>query len=82
MQITRQNDMANAERRVKPRLYPKKMIYVAVRPDFHVLGRLLDISPNGLGFQYIANDDHAEDTTFFDIDLLLKKTNRIEWTMK
>ena len=65
--------MMNPERRVKPRLRPNQITYVAVRPDFHNLGRLLDISSDGLGFQYISNDDPVEDTTFLDIDLFMNQ---------
>ncbi|MBN1847342.1 MAG: hypothetical protein JW932_02025 [Deltaproteobacteria bacterium] len=69
MQIDRRIDKLDTERNLNPRFYPDQMMYFAVRPDFHVLGRLLDTSPHGLGFDYITNDDHAEDTTFLDIDL-------------
>lgn len=63
----------NVERRVNARLRPMRMTYVALRPDFIKLGRLLDISLDGLSFQYIAYDDQSEDTTFFNIDLFMNK---------
>ena len=67
--------MATIERRAIVRLQPKQMTYVAVRPDFNQLGRLLNISINGLGFQYIAEGDPGGGTTFFDIDLFINKSS-------
>jgi len=52
----------NAERREQKRFRPKKMTFVAFKPQFVKLGKILDISEGGLCFQYLAKDDHSGDT--------------------
>lgn len=42
------------DRRESARLVPKQQSYVALRPDFSLLGRIIDISRGGLCFQYMA----------------------------
>lgn len=52
----------SSERREKKRFRPKKMTFVAFKPQFVKLGKVLDISEGGLCFQYLAKDDHGGDT--------------------
>ncbi len=44
----------NSERRNNIRLKPGEVTFVAMRPEFFKLGKLLDISSNGLSFNYLA----------------------------
>ena len=68
--------MINAERREKVRLRPKDLTFVAVRPKFAKLGRLLDISRRGLCFQYMAESmaeaDQEGTTISLEIDIFIK----------
>ena len=43
----------NTERRRNARLNPKELTFVVVRPEFSRSGELLDISRDGLCFQYL-----------------------------
>jgi len=52
----------NAERREQKRFRPKKMTFIAFKPRFVKLGKILDISEGGLCFQYLAKDDQIGDT--------------------
>ena len=68
--------MMNEERREKARRLPKDLTFVALRPDFARLGKILDISKGGLCFRYIASTDEADkvkDATAMDIDLFLSR---------
>ena len=44
----------NFERRNNIRLKPGEVTFVAMRPEFFKLGKLRDISSNGLSFNYLA----------------------------
>ena len=44
----------NPERRKTVRFLPQTETYVALRPDFIKLGRVVDISRDGLAFHYIG----------------------------
>lgn len=52
----------NAERREKERLRPQKMTFIAFKPQFVKLGKILDISEGGLCCQYLAKDNQDQDT--------------------
>jgi len=68
--------MMNAERREALRFRPKDLTFVALRPDFARLGKMLDISKGGLSFQYITSAgevDQPKDVASLDIDLFLSK---------
>ncbi|MFC1828507.1 PilZ domain-containing protein [Thermodesulfobacteriota bacterium] len=70
--------MMNAERREKVRVHPKDLTFVALRPDFDKLGKMLDISKGGLCFQYITSTGEADQVngvTSLDIDLFLSKNS-------
>jgi len=68
--------MINAERREEVRLRPKDLTFVAVRPKFAKLGRLLDINRRGLCFQYMAESraegDLTGSTGSLEIDIFIK----------
>lgn len=51
----------SAERREKKRFRPKKMTFIAFKPQFVKLGKILDISEGGLCFQYLAKEEQAEE---------------------
>lgn len=65
----------NTERRKFVRVRPKDPTYVALRPKFAKLGRLLDISQNGLSFQYISASkgkaDQRANVVSLEIDLFI-----------
>jgi len=67
--------MKSAERRKKERLSPKKLTFVAVRPDFVKLGKLSNISNRGLCFQYMAQsgsqDDQEGTVSSVEVDMFL-----------
>lgn len=66
----------DVDRREQERLLPKDLTFVALRPDFARLGKMLDISKGGLCFRYIAStrgEDHTGDVTSLDIDMFLGK---------
>ena len=68
--------MMNVDRREQERWLPRELTFVALRPDFARLGKILDISRDGLRFQYITStdkEDQATDAAPLDIDLFLSK---------
>jgi len=53
--------MAQRDRRGAVRFQPRKSTFVALRPEFVRLGKVVDISSSGLRFQYlISEDNHVE----------------------
>jgi len=46
----------NSERRNNIRLKPGEVTFVAMRPEFFKLGKLMDISSDGLSFNYLTTD--------------------------
>ena len=62
---------ADSERREKLRFRPKEATFVALRPNFVKLGKLLDINRSGLCFQYISRKDTTEETVSVDIDMFI-----------
>jgi len=51
----------SAERREKERFRPQKMVFVAFKPQFVKLGKILDISKGGLCCQYLAKEDQVRE---------------------
>lgn len=62
---------ADSERREKLRFRPKEATFVALRPNFVKLGKLLDINRDGLCFQYISRKDTIKETVSVDIDMFI-----------
>ena len=58
-----------SERRETDRYVPKKQTFVALRPDFSKLGKILDISRGGLCFQYMAKEGQEHDSRLVDLDM-------------
>jgi len=54
-------------------MQPKKMTYVALRPDFSKLGKIQDISMGGLCFQYMTKENQNGDSERFDIDIFISE---------
>jgi len=65
--------MSTRERRENLRMRPKKMTYVALRPDFSKLGKIQDISMGGLCFHYMAKENQNGDAKHFDIDIFISE---------
>jgi hypothetical protein len=65
--------MMNAERREKARYRPKKMTFIAIKPEFVKLGKILDISEGGLCFQYLVKDDQSADTPALEADIFMSE---------
>ena len=59
----------NTERRENVRVRPKDPTYVALRPKFAKLGRLLDISQTGLCFQYMSESKDKGDQVATPVSL-------------
>ncbi len=63
--------MKDDERREQSRMRPKKLTYVALRPDFSKLGKIQDISRGGLCFQYMTKKEQGGDPPNFNIDIFI-----------
>jgi len=63
--------MRDAERREKERFRPKKKTFIAIKPQFVKLGKILDISASGLCFQYLVKNDQIGDTTSLQADIFM-----------
>jgi len=59
------------ERRVKERRQPKATTFVALRPEFVKLGKLMDISSSGLCFEYIAKGDVDQGPDTMELDMFI-----------
>ena len=57
------------ERRIQDRFQPKDSTFVAFRPDFTKLGRVVDISIGGLCFQYMDYGEPKLEGKTFGIDI-------------
>ena len=57
----------NPERRKTVRFLPQTETYVALRPQFTKLGRLINISRGGLAFQYIGPKEESRGPTQLDL---------------
>jgi len=68
--------MTGNERRGQVRLRPGALTFVAVRPPFSRLGRLIDIGQDGLSFQYLGTagqmGNQLKENGSFEIDIFLK----------
>lgn len=59
------------ERRDGSRLCPKDTTFVALRPEFNKLGRLLDINRQGLCFRYLSRESTLESAASLSIDMFV-----------
>ncbi|MEW6673790.1 MAG: PilZ domain-containing protein [Thermodesulfobacteriota bacterium] len=59
------------ERREKERRQPKALTFVALRPEFIKLGKLMDISSSGLCFEYIAKGDAVPGPEALEMDMFI-----------
>ena len=66
-----ENQMKDDERRGKERFRPKKRTFVVFKPQFHKLGKVLDISAGGLCFQYLAKEDQLGDAPAIEADIFM-----------
>lgn len=57
------------ERRKFTRFRPQDGAYAALRGDFTKVGKIYDISLNGLAFRYFA--EKTQDENFFHVDIFL-----------
>ena len=57
------------ERRESLRLRPRLDTFVALRPEFSTLGKLLDINTSGLCFQYITKQAPVDTPEALNIDM-------------
>ena len=66
----------NAERRKNARMHPKKLTFVAVRPEFSRAGELFNISKSGLCFQYLLRKNPADyEAKKLKIDIFIINNN-------
>ena len=63
--------MEDLERRENNRVEPKDIAFVALRPEFEKLGRVLDISLEGLCFRYISQGSSVDKDIKVEIDLFV-----------
>ncbi len=63
----------NAERREKARYRPQKLTFIAIKPQFVKLGKILDISEGGLCFQYLVKDDQIGDAPALEADIFMSE---------
>ncbi len=65
----------SADRRKQSRLQPVDVTFVVMRPNFAQLGRLLNISEDGLCFQYTSHSeaigDSVKNATDMEIDMFI-----------
>ena len=55
------------ERRKNERFQPDDQTFVVLRPDYTKLGKVIDISENGLSFQHMAKSGKEDTTVQLDI---------------
>ena len=63
--------MANADRRKAVRFQPRKSTFVALRPEFVRLGKVVDISSSGLKFQYLIAEDNQVEKGRVALDMFI-----------
>ena len=63
--------MKDAERREEERFRPKKRTFVVFKPQFHKLGKVLDISARGLCCQYLAKEEQVKDEPAVEADIFM-----------
>jgi len=60
---------SDTERRESFRLRPKLDTFVALRPEFSTLGKLMDINKSGLCFQYLTKEEPVDTPSALNIDM-------------
>ncbi len=63
--------MAHGDRRTSVRFLPRKSTFVALRPEFVRLGKVVDISSSGLRFQYLISEDNQVEKGRVALDLFI-----------
>ena len=63
--------MAQKDRRRAVRFLPRKSTFVALRPEFIRLGKVMDISSSGLRFQYLISEDKQMEKGRVALDLFV-----------
>ena len=63
--------MAHRDRRRAVRFLPRKSTFVALRPEFIRLGKVMDISSSGLRFQYLISEDKQMEKGRVALDLFV-----------
>jgi len=61
----------NINNRTEGRLIPEDLTFVALRPEFNQLGRILNISKGGLCFRYLSIEGKVGDSIYLDIDIFI-----------
>jgi hypothetical protein len=64
------------DRRIAPRFIPEADIYLVIRPNFEILGRLKDISSSGLAFEYMAFDSYSKQTSM-EMDIFSSEGSKL-----
>ena len=63
--------MEQNERRRAVRFLPRKSTFVALRPEFVRLGKVVDISSTGLRFQYLIAEDNPVEKGRVALDMFI-----------
>lgn len=63
--------MAQRDRRGAVRFQPRKSTFVALRPEFVRLGKVVDISSSGLRFQYLIAEDNPVEKGRVALDMFI-----------
>lgn len=63
--------MAQSDRRRAVRFLPRKSTFVALRPEFVRLGKVVDISNTGLRFQYLISEDNPVEKGQVALDIFI-----------
>ncbi len=63
--------MAYRDRRKAVRFLPCKSTFVALRPEFVRLGKVMDISSSGLRFQYLISEESQAEKGRVALDLFI-----------
>ena len=63
--------MAQTDRRKAVRFLPRKSTFVALRPEFVRLGKVVDISSSGLRFQYLIAEGNQVEKGRVALDMFI-----------
>ncbi|MCP3952805.1 MAG: PilZ domain-containing protein [Desulfobacterales bacterium] len=63
--------MIQGNRRRSVRFLPRKSTFVALRPEFVRLGKIVDISSSGLRFQYLISEDNQVEKGKVALDMFI-----------
>lgn len=63
--------MAQRDRRGAVRFQPRKSTFVALRPEFVRLGKVVDISSSGLRFQYLISENNQVEKGRVALDMFI-----------